>query len=83
MKVIKGTFGQEPEVDEEKPSLTEAILGALEHAEVSDETQGEFFLVLNTESRFTFITNEKRLGDLIGLLEVAKGTLVQQYAEDL
>jgi hypothetical protein len=84
VKVIDGKFGQSaPEADEEKPTLKEAINTALQHEEIGQQRDGQFFMVLNTEERLTFITNERSPAELMALTEAAKHVLLQQYLEDL
>ncbi len=81
MKVVEGSFGKPDE--ENKSTLHEAITEALTKAELLEESKGQFFMLINTSNRFTFVTNEDSLGELVCLLEIAKGTIMQQYAESL
>lgn len=83
MKVIDGSFGKKEEDDKESKTLMEVIVEGMTKADVGQETKGQVFMLVNTEERFTFVTNEDSLSELACLLEVAKGTVLQQYADNL
>lgn len=73
MAVVEGDF--------EKPNLLRAITKALGEAELSDNKQGNFFMVIDTPERMAFLTNQETSGEALMLLELAKMTLVQTQYE--
>ena len=76
MKVIDGGFGKDVPEGDPKVTLLEAITGALEDQEMDTMTEGVFFLVLDTDKRTTFITNEVDRPQAAFLLEMAKLTVM-------
>ena len=76
MKVINGGFGKDVPEGGPKVTLLEAITGALEDQEMDTTTEGVFFLVLDTDKRTTFITNEVDRAQVAFLLEMAKLTVM-------
>lgn len=82
MKVVEGNFSNK---DEQEVSLTllASITEALEQIEATEVTEGQFFLVLNTPQTFSFISNRTDLAELLALLEVTKGSVLEQYMETL
>lgn len=79
MKVVEGNFSNK----EESLTLLASITEALEKIEATETTEGQFFLVLNTPQTFSFISNRTDLAELLALLEVTKGSVLEQYMETL
>ena len=76
MKVIEGGFGA-PD-DTPNTTLLEAVIGCLEVTEMTECTEGKFLLVVDSEDRFTFMTNQKDMGQLLILAELVKDSVLAQ-----
>ena len=81
MKVVKGSFGKEGGSQEPTDTLQEIITMALKEGGLTDTTEAQFILVVDTEERLTFATNEASRGELVLMLETAKNILVNGASE--
>lgn len=71
IKVVEGAFGKAKEGDTPVP-LKDIIDMVLEDTELGEQTSGSFVLLLDTDDRLTFATNEDSKPELVYMLESAK-----------
>ena len=72
MKVVEGEFGK----DKGETPLQEIINLILEDTEMGKVTGGSFMLLVDTDDRMTFATNEDSKPVLVYMLETAKNLLI-------
>lgn len=74
MKVVEGNFGK-PD-GEEAPTLAESIAEVLELTELGPVKQGRFLLIVDTDDRMSFMTNELCPEGTVYLLEQVKHAVI-------
>jgi hypothetical protein len=75
MKVVEGEFGKDKSEAGETP-LQEIINQILDDTEMGKVTGGSFMLLVDTDDRMTFATNEDSKPVLVYMLETAKNLLI-------
>ena len=72
MKVVEGNFGK----DEEQPTLAESLSEVLRVSELAENNTGKFVLIVDTEERTTFMTNQRDPAGTVYLLEQIKNAII-------
>jgi hypothetical protein len=75
MKVVEGEFGKD-KGEAGKTPLQEIINQILDDTEMGKVTGGSFMLLVDTDDRMTFATNEDNKPVLVYMLETAKNLLI-------
>ena len=73
MKVVE--FPPKAE-DAKKPLLSEVVQEAIVAAGLEETDEGTFFMVVDTEEKTTFVTNEVKAAEIVYLIEQVKMTIM-------